>query len=188
MSVGQQGSDTNRQHERDEESWDTLRGDVSDIADAAVEQGWHFIDAAREQATDYAGRRKADVAQSVADFATSLRESTRSFEERPNIQAVVDSAAEGLEQLADSIRDRSFADIFNDVENIARQRPATVAAVSLAIGFLAARFIKSTAEDLREDAYVTPRRQNSGRNARRQGGQDHNGQPAARRETNHAGS
>lgn len=156
MSVGQQGSDSNRQRQSEDESWDTLKGDVSDIADAAVEQGWHFIDAAREQATDYADRRKSDVAQSVADFANSLRGSTQSFEDRPNIQAVVDSAAEGLEHLADSIRDRSFADIFNDIENVARQRPATVAAVSVAIGFLAARFIKSTAEDLRDEAYATP--------------------------------
>jgi hypothetical protein len=168
MSVGQQGSDSNRQRQGEDENWDTLKGDVNDIADAAVEQGWHFIDAAREQATGYADRRKSDVAQSVTDFANSLRGSTQSFEDRPNIQAVVDSAAEGLEHLADSIRDRSFADIFNDIENVARQRPATVAAVSVAIGFLAARFIKSTAEDLRDEAYATPRPQGGKRNVRRQ--------------------
>ena len=68
-------------------------------------------------------RRKDDVAQSVADFATSLRESTTSFEDRPNIRAFVDSAAEGLDQLADTIRQRSFADIFNEAEDIVRQRP-----------------------------------------------------------------
>ncbi|WP_194164554.1 hypothetical protein [Microvirga thermotolerans] len=155
MSVGQQGSDTKRRNQGEDENWDALKSDVGEIADAAMEQGWHFIDAAREQATDYAARRKDDVAQSVADFANSLRESTRSFEDRPNIQAVVDSAAEGLEHLADTIRERTFADIFNDMENVARRRPATVAAVSMAIGFLAARFIKSTAEDLREEAYAS---------------------------------
>ena len=85
----------------------------------------------------------------MASFSTSLRESTHSFDERPNIRAVVDTAAEGLEQLAESIRDRSFADFFNEFEDVVRRRPATVAAVSVAVGFLAARFIKSTAEDLR---------------------------------------
>src|SRR3712207_9519457 len=112
MGVGQQNSDK-RQDDIQGEDWDALRGDVNDIAGAAVERGRYFIDAAREQATDYAGRRKDDIAQSVADFATSLRESTASFEERPNIRAVVDSAAEGLEQLAESIRERSFADILD---------------------------------------------------------------------------
>jgi ElaB/YqjD/DUF883 family membrane-anchored ribosome-binding protein len=125
------------------------------MAGAAVERGRYFIETAREQAADYADHRKEDIAQSVADFATSLRESTRSFDERPNIRAVVDSAADGLEQLADTIRDRSFADIFNDFEDVVRHRPATVAAVSVAVGFLAARFLKSTAEDLRQDR-MTP--------------------------------
>jgi hypothetical protein len=149
MGVGQQ--DTNRQQDNGNEDWDALKDDVGDIAGVAVERSRYFIDSAREQATDYAGRRKDDVAQSVADFATSLRESTRSFDERPNIRAVVDTAAEGLEQLADSIRERTFADIFNEFEDVVRRRPATVAAVSVAVGFLAARFIKSTAEDLRYD-------------------------------------
>jgi hypothetical protein len=149
MGVGQQNG--NRQQDTGNDDWDALKGDVGGIAGAAVERGRYFIDSAREQATDYAGRRKDDIAQSVADFATSLRESTHSFDERPNIRAVVDSAADGLEQLAGSIRDRSFADIFNDFEDVVRRRPATVAAVSVAVGFLTARFLKSTAEDLRQD-------------------------------------
>ncbi|WP_051435000.1 hypothetical protein [Microvirga flocculans] len=147
MGVGQQ--DTSRQHDDGSEDWDALKGDVGEIASAAVERSRYFIDSAREQATDYVDRRKDDIAQSVADFATSLRESTHSFDERPNIRAVVDSAAEGLDHLADSIRERTFADFFNDFEDVVRRRPATVAAVSVAVGFLAARFIKSTAEDLR---------------------------------------
>jgi ElaB/YqjD/DUF883 family membrane-anchored ribosome-binding protein len=161
MGVGQQNSH-NRQDDIHGEDWDTLRDDVSDIAGAAVERGRYFFDAARDQATDYADRRKDDVAQSVADFASSLRGSTESFDERPNIRAVVDSAAEGLEQLADTIRERSFADIFNDFENMVRRRPATVAAVSVAVGFLTARFIKSTAEDLRHDN-VMPAQSQGGR-------------------------
>jgi ElaB/YqjD/DUF883 family membrane-anchored ribosome-binding protein len=158
MGVGQQNSNT--QQNNGNEDWDALKGDVNDIAGAAVERSRYFIDSAREQATDYVDRRKDDVAQSVADFATSLRESTRSFDERPNIKTVVDTAADGLEQLADSIRDRSFADFFNDFEDMVRRRPATVAAVSVAVGFLAARFIKSTAEDLRYEAMTTGQIQN----------------------------
>jgi ElaB/YqjD/DUF883 family membrane-anchored ribosome-binding protein len=153
MGVGQQN--TNRQQDTGNEDWDALKGDVGDIAGAAVERSRYFIDSAREQATDYVDRRKDDIAQSVADFATSLRESTHSFDERPNIRAVVDTAAEGLEQLADTIRERTFADFFNDFEDVVRRRPATVAAVTVAVGFLTARFIKSTAEDLRHDRMST---------------------------------
>src|SRR5687768_826276 len=102
MSLGQQNA--NNQQDTGSDDWDALRDDVGDMAGEALERGRFFIDSAREQASDYAGRRKDDIAQSVADFATSLRDSTHSFDERPNIRAVVDSAADGLEQLADSIR------------------------------------------------------------------------------------
>ena len=178
MGVGQQDS-SNRQQDNGAEDWDALRGDVSEMAGAAVERGRFFIDSAREQATDYVDRRKSDVAQSVADFATTLRESTRSFDERPNIRAVVDSAAEGLEQLADSIRERSFSDIFNDFEDVIRRRPATVAAVSVAIGFLTARFVKSTAEDLRQEP-SGPNRARGGQGRSRQGQQRPRAQAGAR--------
>jgi hypothetical protein len=181
MGVGQQDSSSNRQQDNGAEDWDALRGDVSEMAGAAVERGRFFIDSAREQATDYVDRRKGDVAQSVADFATTLRESTRSFDERPNIRAVVDTAAEGLEQLADSIRERSFSDIFNDFEDVIRRRPATVAAVSVAIGFLTARFVKSTAEDLRQDqAGSAPSRGGQGGGSR-QGQRPQQGQRAQAR-------
>lgn len=165
MGLGQQNSD--RQQDNGSEDWDALRDDMGDMAGAAVERGRFFIESAREQASDYAGRRKDDIAQSVADFATSLRDSTHTFDERPNIRAVVDSAADGLEQLADSIRERTFSDIFNDFEEVVRQRPATVAAVSVAVGFLAARFLKSTAEDLRHER-MNPQVSGGGRNRSRQ--------------------
>ncbi len=152
MSAGQQGNKTMNSQTPESPDWDDLKEDVGDIAGAAVERGRTFIYAAREQATDYADKRKGDVAQSVADFAHSLRESTATFEDRPNIKAVVDSAAEGLDNLAGTIRDRSYGEIFSDVEEIMRQRPAAVVAVSVALGFLTARFIKSTAADLRYEA------------------------------------
>ncbi|MBF9234474.1 hypothetical protein [Microvirga alba] len=151
MGVGQQGDERKRQTDIGTEEWSVLKDEVGGIAGAAVDRGRLFIDAAREQATHYAGRRKDDVAQSVADFATSLRDATSSFDDRQNIRAVVDSAAEGLEQLADTIREHNFADIVGAVEDIARRRPGVVAALSITVGFLTARFIKSTAEDLRED-------------------------------------
>ncbi|MCB5173946.1 MULTISPECIES: apolipoprotein A1/A4/E family protein [Microvirga] len=170
MGVGQQNSNGNGQKDIRGDDWDALKEDVGGVAGAAVERGRHFIDAARDQATDYADRRKDDIAQSVADFANSLRDSTGSFEERPNIRAVVDSAAEGLETLADTIRERSFADIFNDFEGMVRRRPATVAAVSVAVGFLTARFIKSTAEELRHDQNISgPARGGGSRGRSKQG-------------------
>jgi len=175
MSAGQQGNPQAKSQAAEGADWEDLRGEVGDIAGVAVERGRSFIYAARDQASDYADKRKSDLAQSVADFANSLRESTNSFEDRPNIRAVVDSAAEGLDHLAGSIRERSFGEIFSDVEGMMRQRPTAVAAVSLAVGFLTARFIKSTAADLRDEAQM---RNSQARTGRSRSGQ---GAPAQRR-------
>jgi hypothetical protein len=158
MSVGYQNGGNNSQVKSQQgqggqeqaPDWDALKDDVGEIAGAAMARGRHFLDSARDQATSYVDRRKDDVAQSVTDFASSLRESTTSFDDRPNIRAFVDGAAEGLDQLADTIRERSFAEIFNEVEDVVRRRPAVVGAVTLTAGFMLARFIKASAEGMRE--------------------------------------
>jgi hypothetical protein len=150
MSVGHENGNVSRRTDpagTEPAEWDDLKGDVGEIAGVAIERGRHFLDTARHQATDYVDRRKGDMAQSVADLANSLRESTKSFDDRPNIRAFVDSAAEGLDQFAGSIREQSFSDIYGEVEEAMRRRPVAVAAVSVALGFLAARFIKASAEN-----------------------------------------
>ncbi len=125
------------------ESWEELREDLSE---AVSGRGRAFLDAARKHAADYAESRKAGAAQSVEEVAHSLRESGRAFEDTPHIRAFVDSAAAGLEDLASDIRDRDFADLYAEVEDFARRRPAAVAAGAGIAGFLVARFLKSSAD------------------------------------------
>lgn len=126
-----------------------LKDDVGDLADAAVERGRGFVEAARTQATDYAQSRKGDAARSVGDLAEALRTSSQSFEDRPNIRAVIDSAAEGLDQLSGTIRDRSFTDLYADAEAVARRSPAVAAAAGALAGFVLARLIKASSDTLR---------------------------------------
>lgn len=166
MSVGQQNTGQPNQNQRTQGAeppadLGALKEDVSQVAEAAVERGRQFVDSAREQATGYVDQRKGDVAQSVADLANALREACKSFDDRPNIKTFVDNAAGGLEQLADTIRSRSVTEIYSDVEDILRRRPAAVAATTLAAGFLVSRFIKASADNLRE-AEAGRRRQTGG--------------------------
>ena len=155
MSVGQQNTGKPNQDQRTSGAAEpppdlgTLKDDVSQVAGAAVERGRQFVDSAREQATGYVEQRKGAVAQSVADLAKALREASQPFDDRPNIKAFVDNAAGGLDQLADTIRSRGVAEIYSDVEDILRRRPAAVAATTLAAGFLISRFIKASADKLR---------------------------------------
>lgn len=127
-----------------------LKDAAGDLKGAAVEHGKALFESAKGQATGFVDERKNEAARSVAEIAASLRETGNSFGERPNIQAFVGSAADGLEQLATSIQERSFADLYSDAEAYARRSPVTVAAVAAVAGFLLARFIKSSSEELAE--------------------------------------
>jgi uncharacterized protein YjbJ (UPF0337 family) len=124
--------------------WEALKGDVGEMAGAAMDQGRQILDSAREQATGFVDQRKNDLAQSVVNLANSLRESGSAFEDRQQIKTLVDSAAGGLESLAENIRGRDLADILDNVEGLVRRRPGVAAVATMAAGFLVARFVKAS--------------------------------------------
>jgi len=136
----------------DEKTQPDVRAAAHELKDAALEQGRTIFDGARREAASYADERKNEAADSVSGLASSLRETGRSFGERPNIRAFADSAAEGLDRLADGLRERSFAEIYGEAEAYARRSPLVVGAGAALAGFLLARFIKSSADDLSDAA------------------------------------
>ena len=121
---------------------------ASDLAGTAAEKSRELLESAKDQAASFADQRKDVAAQSIANIAASLRDTGKGFEEQPNLQSFVSSAADGLDQFATGLRDRSFADLYGDIESYARRQPVAVAALAAAAGFLLARFIKSSAEEL----------------------------------------
>lgn len=148
----------------------TIATDIAgEIAGTAAEQGRSLLNAAKGSATSFADERKGNAAQSIADIASSLRETGEGFGEQPSLKAFVGTAADGLDQLATGLRDRSYGDIYADLETLARRQPVTFGIGAAVAGFLLARFIKSSSEDL-SDANAA-RAQTQARQARaRQGG------------------
>lgn len=170
MSARPQGAGKADAVAEGEADWDGLKDDVGDLAGAAVEQGKQFLNSAKEQAASFADEHKNNAAELVSGFARSLRDATQGFDDRPNIRAFVDSAAGGLDDLADTIRERSFGEMVGEIEDAMRRRPITVAVAGLALGFLAARFIRASADDLRAETELRAeerRRQTRAAGARR---------------------
>lgn len=136
------------------QDWGAIKDEVTEIAGTAVERGRHLLDStldsAKQQATGYLDQRKDELAERVAEFGRALRDAMSEFDDRPAIRGFVDSAAGGFDQFGDALRARSFNEIFEDVEELVRRRPAAAAGASLMVGFLIARFIKSSAEGIRE--------------------------------------
>lgn len=132
-----------------------VKGAADDLKSAAAEHGRNLLETAKAGATTFADQRKNDAAKSVSDIASSIRGTGQGFEDRPNIKAFVDSAADGLESFADGLRERSFADIYGDIEGYARRSPMTVGALAAVAGFFLARFIKSSSDELSGQAELS---------------------------------
>jgi hypothetical protein len=157
MSVGQQNTRRNAQASggakgEDAADWDAVKQDVSELADVAVERGKSFVDSARAQATEYVDRRKSAAAESVSDLAGALRDSGKAFDDRPNIRAFFEVGADGLEQLAEAIEGRDLNEIYAEAEHLLRRRPGLAAVATFVAGFLVSRFIKASAETVRDEA------------------------------------
>ena len=103
-----------------------------------------FADTIRGQATDFAVKRKADVARAVSDIADAIRKSGSDFANYPHVNAFFDNAAEGVEEFSGEISRRTFGEIYDEVEAAVRRRPGvTVAAAALA-GFALFRFFQAS--------------------------------------------
>ena len=145
---------TQNSDDRTKADWDEIKRDARDAAQETAEEardaGYAFVNSARDRAADYVERRKESAVQSIDDVAHTLRESSQGFDDRPNIRLFVDSAADGLENLADEIRERSFVEVYSDLEQFARRRPTLFATAAGVAGFMLARFLKSSAEEVDE--------------------------------------
>lgn len=102
-----------------------------------------FASAVRSVAADYVGKRKGDAVGAISDIADAIRTSGNGFDNNPNIKAFFDQAAEGVNELADGIARRSFADLFDEFEAAARRRPLLAGVAVAAASFTLLRFLRN---------------------------------------------
>jgi len=89
--------------------------------------------------------RAADGMKTVIDAVRKTGESLR--ENNGTIAQYVDTAAGQLERWSQGLRDRDVSELMDEVGGFARRRPALFIGGGVAIGLLAARFLKSSAAD-----------------------------------------
>ncbi len=92
--------------------------------------------------------RQQEAATGAGDVAGALRNAARQLEEQHKSSSarLVDNAAEGLERLADTLRHKNLDAMVHDAESFARREPGLFFGTAVAIGFLAARFLKSSSQ------------------------------------------
>jgi len=89
--------------------------------------------------------RAADGMKAVIDAVRQTGESLR--ENNGTIAQYIDTAAGQLERWSQQVRERDVSELMDEVGALARRRPALFIGTGVAIGVVAARFLKSSAPD-----------------------------------------
>jgi hypothetical protein len=104
-----------------------------------------ILDDAKEVLRAKVSEQQKAAAGSLGDLAGALRKSAEQLQEQHQSAArFAQSAANGLEQLSGSLRNRDLDGMLRDAEAFARRQPVAFFGATVLAGFLATRFLKSS--------------------------------------------
>lgn len=96
--------------------------------------------------------QKASIAGILDGIARALDKSAPNFDQegQPNTARYARLAADNLQRLSGDLRERDLESIRRQVSELGRKQPALLAGGAVALGFVASRFFRSSAEHSRE--------------------------------------
>jgi len=151
-SASQQGN-TGRMNANDRDTTnrnatDRMSGDVSRMADEAAQGGRETIGSAQGRIRSLLEQQGHRAADQLGSVASALHKAAEQLNEENNGTAAryADQAADRVEQVADMLRNSSVDDMVGQVERFARRQPEVFVGAAFAVGFLFARFVKSSGE------------------------------------------
>src|SRR5690625_1310575 len=115
------------------------------IAEEVREQVREGVAYAREEAERQAREGVHYGADQVQRTATALRSASEDLDGTFQGE-IFRHAADGLQSLADDIRDKSVGEIIGDVAAYARRHPTTYLGGALLVGFALTRFVRASAD------------------------------------------
>jgi hypothetical protein len=107
-----------------------------------------MMDRARTRAKEQLDNQKNRATDGLENVANIVRQSTQPLrnQHHDTIAVYVERAAEQLERLSSSLRERDVTELMRDAERFARKQPGLFLGATFAAGFMAARFLKSSTE------------------------------------------
>jgi ElaB/YqjD/DUF883 family membrane-anchored ribosome-binding protein len=128
----------------------TTRDAVAKLGDAAQEIGTQAKQAATSLASEANENIKGALNQKVgvgADLVGHVADSVRAAADNlkqnaPQLAGLVTVAADKIDELSSSVRDKTVDELFKDASDFARRQPAVVFGAAAAVGFLLFRILK----------------------------------------------
>ncbi len=127
---------------------DRMSGDVSRMADDATQAGRDSINSAQGRIRSLLEQQSHRAADQLGSVANALHKAAEQLNDENNGTAAryAGQAADRVEQVADMLRTSSVDDMVGQVERFARRQPEVFVGAAFAVGFLFARFIKSSGD------------------------------------------
>lgn len=143
----------------------SVRTDETDSLDPgrmienAKNMGNEVIGAVQESATSLIDEKRKRAADQIGTVADMLRNSVKPLDRQSagTIRQYAEDTARQIDDLAETLRTRSLGELADDVEDFARRWPAVFMASAVAAGFLAGRFLVSSASRPSEIPAPVPR-------------------------------
>jgi hemerythrin superfamily protein len=119
------------------EAGERVRHEAQRLTDEAKAKGSSML---REQQHFFAGQ--------IGSLAEALHQTAQNLEaqEQSGLAQYTDQAAAGLERFSHNLRDQDFNTVIGYVEDFARRQPVAFIGSAALLGFLASRFLKSSAQ------------------------------------------
>jgi ElaB/YqjD/DUF883 family membrane-anchored ribosome-binding protein len=116
-----------------------------------------FADAARSAAESLLEEQKQQIADKVSGIAEALHCAAQSLDRSQNrsIAGYVDQAADQIENITRTLRQRRWNEIIADTEDFARRQPTLFVLGAAAAGFLLGRLLWASADERRNRSGAT---------------------------------
>ncbi len=131
-----------------------------EVTQQAKQQGQQLASQARQQAGELATRggeqvksqlanQKHEAAQRLTPIQTALRETAQQLRKQGQgpVAGYADKTSDGVERVSGYLRETDVDEMVEETRGFARSRPAFFLGGALALGFLGARFLKSSSQE-----------------------------------------
>lgn len=131
---------------------------ASEVTGQAQEKAQEAAGQAKSRARDEIDRRSTEAGQQASSTADDLRSVSEQLREqgKDTPAKLADQAAERVERVGGYLQDADADRILGDVEDMARRQPWAVVAGGIALGFVAARFLKASSSERYQQKYSSP--------------------------------
>jgi hypothetical protein len=148
-----------------------------EAAGQAMEQGGQILEQARGRAMSMLDERRNQVADSLIGVADALMASGHQLHRQDNHRPAeyLETIAGQVERLSDYVREQDLWSLADQAKSMARRQPELFLGGAFAVGFLVARFLKSSAGSAAqadESSYRTGETRAPGEWSRGRGGQE----------------